>query len=556
MKELSLDLDALEPVRESYEAGRLQIVVGAGASIAAGLPGWNALNASLIAGYFNETKLQEDQPKSIRYEAAELDALSQVFADHFGKNAVIDLLRDDLEDDAFHTFLHGALYRGTKNYTLKPLHFELAAAVQERLDEDGNAHLYTLNYDDILEQALETVTGADPATVTAPGDVPANSVVHLHGYMPLEQQSDGTPIVEGEIILSEKDYHRTRDGQPDRQLDELLGDSDSDILLLGTSLSDPRLRRLLYERLEARDSNDQRNDGEIWAFMARKSPSSDADLAVRRAERMAANHVKPYWQSWDVEVLEVDNYEILPTALRAIRLGNDIGEWLEKGQNFLENHDFYDELYSEKRQLKAQLTLARTHELISQTFEVPYEEDLTFSFFVPSKDDPTLLQPAFRFSNPHRRHTQDGTWCTYPVDDAPLVSPLSPLAESGTLHLRRLTEDEAQERTLKIESLTEAEGATGLAIATGMIIDAPDSESFFREFPPEKRQRWNSERTYSSLLSIPVYDTQEWVPVGAACIASIRQTPFWETLDRSRRRDLESLMRSTFRNLLDYQTRF
>lgn len=561
VKELSLNTEKLEELAESYDEGRLQFVVGAGASMAAGLPGWSELNVSLVADYFNKARQNDDTPKAIEYEDEELDALADVFADHFGQNAVIDLLREDLEEQTFRRYLHDALYQGRQTYDLQPLHYELGAAVHQRLDDGDCGHLYTLNYDDILESALEEITGERPEPMTEIGEVSPNSVVHLHGFMPLEPEEAGEVSVKGEVILSEKDYLRTRGGNPDQQLERLLSDSDSDIVLLGTSLSDPRLRRLLYKRLEARNEEDnESDDGKIWVFLARKSPSSEADLARRRAEKMAANHTAPYWQDWEVEVLHIDNHEVLPTALRTIRLGGDVTEWLEKGIDFLEGHRCYEELYDRDRQAKAQLKLIRTHEFVRQRFEIDLEEDLTFTFFVPMRPpedgDPVYLQQAFRFSDPHRRYTREGKWLEYPADKADAVSDLSSLVRDGAVHLRILEEDEASRRRLKVESFEQAEGATGLAVATGIIADARDSETFFRKFDKEKRQEWSDEKTYSSLLSIPVYDSAQWVPIGAACIASIRREPFWERLEPAEQRNLERHMRSTFRNLVDYPSRF
>lgn len=558
MNELSTNLPSLEELRRSFTEGRLKFVVGAGSSIAAGLPGWDDLNASLMERYFNRAASEAESPKFVSFDPDELDALSRTFAKRFGSNSVIDLLREELTDERFEDFLHDSLYSALNDHSLQPLHFELAASVGAKLsnDDEDDALLFTLNYDDVLEQALAQVTGVDPKSIVDDEEWIPNSVVHLHGFLPLDPEKSSPSM--DDVILSEKDYHQSRGGRPDEALSALLNDPDSDVLLLGTSLSDPRLRRLLYERVEAMDQGESSRDGKVWVFLTHHDPDPDDDLATRRAEKMASNHVDPFWQTWDVEVIPIHNHEVLPLALRRIRMGGNAQDWLSKGQAFLGDQGVFGDLYDKSRQAKSQLRLIRTIELIQQQFEVELEEDLTLSFYVPGdrEDGTVCLQPAFRFADPHRRHTSEGMWQAFPAADHPRISQLSPLVVDGDIRVRCMTKDEAQERQLKVPSVDEAEGATGFATATGIVVDASDERAFFRNFDEEKIAEWSNERTYSSLLSIPVYDTEEWVPIGAACIASVKKTAFWKGLESTELKNLESHMRSTFRNLLDYESHF
>ena len=318
MKELPPELQA---IHESFVSGRLQIVVGAGASIAAGLPGWNDLNASMINEFFRG-EFENSGPGPFPLEPEELGTLSKVFESRFGRDAVIDLLRQRLdargEESSFINVLYKALYGDMESYDLQPIHRELAAAMGQRAEADRAAYIYTLNYDDALETAIENVRGEPPEVVTTEGVIGDNAVVHLHGYLSIGN-SDAEPadLVEGEIILSEKDYLSSMGQTADQRLSELFEDDDSDVLLLGMSLEDPRLRRLLHRRASA--GIDQ--DNEVWVLLSEGESHNSGDATIRKSHRFADYYVADYWKAWGVHAISVSDHEFVPACLRAIRLG-------------------------------------------------------------------------------------------------------------------------------------------------------------------------------------------------------------------------------------------
>lgn len=546
-------LTDLEPIRESYKQGRLQFIVGAGASMAAGLPGWGELNNRLVASYFNASVAGDARQLFGTYSDSELEIIARTFASEFSKDAVIDLLRQrivDAGDEEFTRLLHDALYDGISSFQIQALHYELAAAVHERTQKCGSGVIYTFNYDDILQTALQHF-GHEVSTIVDDATIEGRCIVHLHGYLPFHVNDEGAPRVRGDIVLSEKDYLDSDGAFADERLSELLNDPEKDVLLLGMSMTDPRIRRLLHERVRAARSD----SGNVWALLTQRQPDPDADIASRRATIMAAAHVRPYWESWLVDVVELPNHEALPTTLRLIRSGEDVGEWLQKGRDFLQKHGAYHGLYNDERQVKAQLSLLRLHDLICDRFEVNSDERFGLSFFVPNQDEPHFVDPCFRFSPAEREHRRNDSWREYPLDIAG-ISPLSAHVSGDHVNVLLLTKEDARERRLEVRRFDEVEGATGLAIATGNLIDARDSRGFFHNFSAAKRREWAHQKTYSSLLCVPVYDTHEWMPLGSVCISSIRRQPFWDGLQKREKRDLETMVRSTFRNLLGYESVF
>lgn len=564
MKELP---SQLEEIHESFVEGALQIIVGAGSSMAADLPGWNELNAAMVREFFRlEFSAGDETP--FPFEDAELETLSSVFTGRFGRDSVIDLLKARLASDGedeereFIEMLYEALYGELNSYDLQPIHRELAAAMKQRADSGESAYLYTLNYDDALECAIADVREERPHVVTS-GAVHDNSVVHLHGYLPLGGPEDEpVDLKEGDIILSEKDYFMSAGSTADQKLEELFEDDDRDVLLVGMSLEDPRLRRLLHQRASVTDEPDNR----VWVLLSEGSRSVADEPGTRKAHRFADHYVPSYWEAWGVEAITVPDHEFVPACLRAIRLGADAGKWVEEGARFLEQRDVYGELYSNGVQGEKQVYLIQKHDLICRKFEVASDEELILSFYIPCKGCPTKIQPVFSFTENRREHRRPDDWLVYPYDSKLGLSPRSPFVVDRELsedngnsnevdrevHVHKLTKDHAESRQLDVSSWTGCEGASGFALVSGTVLDVREEEWFFRNFSPEDQARWEEGQVYSSLFSIPVYDDETWVPIGVACIASIRKEPFWERLTDDEKLNLEGLMRSIFRNVVDY----
>lgn len=562
------DLEALDEIRESFEEGRLRLIVGAGASMAAGLPSWNKLNATLISRYF-ERLIGETSSQNTTFalQPEELDALSEVFVHQFGRDSVVDVLRREMDSqEDFEALLHEALYEGKESYDLQPLHYELATLTLGS-DHSGRGApcVYTFNFDDVLERAFLEFTGERPETRVPAQSAYPETIMHFHGCLPLDRE---TPMhIRNEIILSEMDFLGTAGGDPDRKILDLLNDPDQDALFIGMSLADPRLRRLLF-----RLKQDETYRGKMWAFFSKISTSSKDPLPVRRARITAAQHTANYWQHWGITALETKDYAVLPAALRSIRLGNKVKKWLKKGVKFLKSQEdedgnpksCYDDLYDDLRQAEAYVYLMRQADVIRHRFECSAHEQLSFTLFVPMKKKPNTLAPAFRFCEPSTDHRMNaGSWQTIVLP--PRFSPASRYVfqernASGALEnrvlVRTLTSKQARQRTLKVKTIDSAQGATGLAVATGNVVETSDEQTLFRNFDPEKRSKWQEWSTYSSLMSVPIYDSKDWVPVGAISIASTLREPFWNRIESSEKETLIQNLRSTFRNLIAYKSHY
>lgn len=550
------DGNLIDEIHDSYSEGKLDYLAGAGTSIDAGLPNWSTLNNRLLKRFFHRQLRPSDEIDQVQIppEPDELHTLAEVFTQRLSRDSVVDLVRNSLENkDEFTEMLREALYADRGEVELKPLQYELAAAVS---GAEPN-RILTTNFDDLLERAfcrlhgleepeeireeLAIVFSEDGFTdfIEDGSDTESNQFVHLHGFLPPDN-GDGE-----ELVLSEQDFWRTSDDWPTQTLRETLMDSGRDLLVVGMSLADPRLRGVLFER-----ANCGGDRGKVFVLLDKQTGTLVQPLARRRAYSLLALYEEQYWEDLRVKVHFVENFELLPLYLRQIRLGDAPGKWCAMAREFLDDRAApagrsFEDLHEFQVQREASYYLEEQLTFIRRKFEVPRDEELTLGFFVPSdepedSDVPEKIRLAFRYN--------DG----FAGDDYQI--PLGDGADSSPDTVQGVPEEHANRRELAVDSVEDAQGAAGYAFVTGAVTEARHSSAELnREFDKEMREDWDGGRTFSSLLCVPIYGSEDWVPLGVGFVSSNRRNPFWAGFSSNRSLDLNTLIRASFRELLGYQ---
>lgn len=536
----------LSRLHASYVAKRLAFVVGAGASMASGLPSWGTLNRRLLSGFFRL------QLEAAVHEPEELQALGSVFDGWFGGSAIVDLIRKKLKKkDAFARLLHDALYEGIADPELQPIHIELAATL--RPTKGRSDGLYTFNFDDLLERALKQVHGRKDSgrrvltrTSRKRQSSPARHgqvwVSHLHGFLPFQPASDA-PHARGALILSEKDYLDTDGSWADQALEDLLG-SGKDILLVGLSLSDSRLRRLLFMRLQEKHLR----RGQVFAILTtprddKPQPSrfdqgagagSVFDVLIRKAQATARRYEPEYWKDWGVTVLRVDIPWLIPFLLRRIRCGSNTRDWARDACAILRQRaSASPALYHPKTQGEACEGLAYSLDFIRRRFAVRTDEEIEMGFFVPvHRGSRSVLKLAFVAGAAPR---------TRPDSPGPRPGGPSPDPDDGKWELN-------------VGDIEQPQGAAGFAYVWGAEVEAKRGSAFMdANFTSEMRAEWGKGRVFSSVLCIPILDVGDSIPIGVACVCSNRTDPFWASLAGDDRLELAFCLRQLYTDLLKYK---
>lgn len=222
---------------ELATGGGLTLVIGAGASLDAGLPSWSSLLRTLLEnGVQAEIRRGAIDGETTNYEdfaARIIDGRDLVEA-----ATIARLLHHDNRKQAIRTALYerqpgapsaGRIYRAVTS---------LCSLLGSKL------RIVTTNYDDILERSINqstaftaraTIVGPDGSLIPSARYPTGNvEVVHLHGLIPHEGDIEGT------VILDEKDFSVEAVRPPGHVLPEIL-DPAEPTLFLGLSLTDPNI---------------------------------------------------------------------------------------------------------------------------------------------------------------------------------------------------------------------------------------------------------------------------------------------------------------------------
>lgn len=266
------------------------VLLGAGASAAAGLPDWNTFAVELLAASGAIT----DRATARAFLAGQ-------------DPAIVAEAAKDAAAEAWPALLESALY-GDTPVDPAPLHTAAAALAEQRGPEAIS--LFTLNYDDLLEAALRNVSedlGRSIEVFSREKSRPralrgAYEVHHLHGFLP-----PGASTADS-VVLTLSDYNKLGQRQAAWQLSALHESlQKGPLILAGTSYRDPDIRQWIH------DLTSDEPDAEVLVFLAREGMGLDR-AQFERVETALKNQ----WSALGVQVIATHDYTDAAQALREL----------------------------------------------------------------------------------------------------------------------------------------------------------------------------------------------------------------------------------------------
>lgn len=223
MSAADLTPETMEMFRRSGLETHTTFLLGAGASVTSGLPTWDEFATRLLI-----------QSGSVRSpESAEILLTRQ------DPLIVVEAARVAF-GDRWHQKLRLALYEGVTSLEPSPLH--LAAVGHLVSGNEADTSLATLNFDILLEQAIESETGEEVTSHVGRASGSRYSVHHLHGVI--------TPQRADAVILTLTDFSDLIADTDSWQLEYLISALDKGVLIIaGTSYRDPDVRQWLHAAL-------------------------------------------------------------------------------------------------------------------------------------------------------------------------------------------------------------------------------------------------------------------------------------------------------------------
>lgn len=284
-----LGVDPLAELAQRMSAHGVAFVLGAGVSVAAGVPAWAPLLDELIARSFGD----RDQARLYSH------ALGG------GPHIKARYLVERVGRERFVEDLRAVVYANAPVGRTTPVLASIA-----RLCAGGRVHeVVTYNFDRLLEEALVHVRHRviEPDTFPRGGELP---LFHVHGWVGRERDEREW------LVVTEDDFHEKYADPFDwANVVQLGAFSRRSCLFVGLSMEDPDLRRLLDAV-----SN---GDAPHFALLPRTDPSSLAQgtdgEGVRAMCELADATRERVLEQLGVRTIWFDGFDELPAILERLR---------------------------------------------------------------------------------------------------------------------------------------------------------------------------------------------------------------------------------------------
>ncbi|WP_432471805.1 SIR2 family protein [Amphritea sp. HPY] len=262
--------DVIRDVSTSYGTGQFSLFLGAGVSSSAGLPDWdtllNSLFVSLLTSELDQhRKIEKAEISSIVKRLRDVDEPSALMSARYIRKGMSS--SGSVEQNTFINEVTEQLYslRDQRFSLESPLIKSIADMCMPGRTGAKVKSVITYNFDDLVERQLNNKGVVhksifEEVEVPSPEELP---VYHVHGYLP-EDRSAYNNLDRSTLVFSEEGYHKIYgDSYHWSNLVQLNNLKESTCMMIGLSLTDPNLRRLL--EISARSIEKPKH----YAFMQR-----------------------------------------------------------------------------------------------------------------------------------------------------------------------------------------------------------------------------------------------------------------------------------------------
>ncbi|WP_411169455.1 SIR2 family protein [Clostridium sp. MB05] len=311
--------ERIKELKDIYKRDKLVLFLGAGISKEAGISDWNDLMSDLLI-FMIMNKLKE---KSIRISPKEADFLIKKMKETNNKSPLLQsaFIKASL-GDSFEENLANLLYKNINNGKgTSELLNSISRLCLTRKNGTGIKAIVTYNFDDLLEENFNKYniqydslySELDYTTSYKLG------IYHVHGFLP-RNPNKYQRLSEGLLVFSEDRYHSLyNDPYSWTNITQLNFLRENTTLMLGLSLTDPNLRRLLsisnrknkmkkhYAIMRKKDFKKSPEDDNIKGDILKSFNIINNDLYEKSFEQLGIN------------IIWVDEHDDIPDIIDSIR---------------------------------------------------------------------------------------------------------------------------------------------------------------------------------------------------------------------------------------------
>lgn len=253
-------MDYIKHLQQAYRHKNITLYLGAGTSIANGLPSWEKLVLAMYFSVIGEQKMKGWRPLpnylfaiaewylSQNNEPLEITVrkLQKYFPDdEQGHQKFLDTMYNTLYSGLLDE--HGSPTQNLNKHSLRsgnPTLDAIAYLCEKSSSSRGIQSVVTYNYDDFLEIALEDSAIESIYTRSIP-NLQNLPIYHVHGFIPIRPNLPRSSI--DQLVFTETQYNQMA-SNPDLWSNkvQLNSMSNSVGVMIGLSLADRNMRRLLY----------------------------------------------------------------------------------------------------------------------------------------------------------------------------------------------------------------------------------------------------------------------------------------------------------------------
>jgi len=320
-------------VGNRYRDGRFSIFLGAGVSSSAGLPDWDTLLNSLFVSMLtdehnSERATDNEEISSIVKRLRQVDGPSALMLARYVRRGLSAGSKS--EQNQFVEAVTRQLY-GLRDRRFS-LHSPLIKAIANlctptRMGANVRS-VVTYNFDDILERELTARvlnhrSIFEEIDLAAPEELP---IYHVHGFLP-EDRTKYAALERSTLVFSEEGYHQIY-GQPYHwsNLIQLSALKETTCLMVGLSLTDPNLRRLL--EIASKSTDRPRHFAFLRRIDLEKFAKEDGKPAIRAPIGVMKSFLERH-HSLNEEVMRelgvatiwYESYDEIPAILHQVARG-------------------------------------------------------------------------------------------------------------------------------------------------------------------------------------------------------------------------------------------
>jgi len=329
---------------ETFKNRQFALFLGAGVSSSAGMPNWNKLLNSLFVSYLTNEfdrsiNISDDDINEIVDRLNQVDEQSALMSARYLRKG---LSKQQVNDDTFISTITNSLY-GLRDKSKAENSTLLTSITNICMPRQNGARIrsvVTYNFDDLLEKNLSQKSIKHHSIYTDNENPSSDElpIYHAHGFLP-EDRNLYSSLDKTTLVFSEEGYHHIySDPYHWSNLIQLYNLKENNCLMIGLSMTDPNLRRLLdisaknselnrhfvfmnrlskekfiYDLIDDKDENGMK----IKSKMQKIENVESAELFLKRHHKLNEEIMKEL----SVNVIWYEDYEDIPKILA--RLNNE-----------------------------------------------------------------------------------------------------------------------------------------------------------------------------------------------------------------------------------------